>query len=213
MSLVISLFCNMFRCLIRAATILNKCFKRDIGQRTFSADLMRSYRILWLRWSQLVSHMGYMMGKVFCLYLVLLLLAITMSLYGFLSQMDEKQITFAHTGLGVFSLFCIAALYHFCNLAYYSSNIVGVEIRDELQLIAPSEVTKDVFHEVNMFLDTISMNPPVVSVAGFANVDRGLFRAYASTIVTFMIVLLQFDQSGHAAISCRGNETKVLNAW
>jgi hypothetical protein len=31
--------------------------------------------------------------------------------------------------------------------------------------------------QVNKFLETIVMNPPVVSVAGFANVDRGLFRA------------------------------------
>ena len=28
-----------------------------------------------------------------------------------------------------------------------------------------------------MFLDTMVMYPPVVSVAGFANVDRGMFRA------------------------------------
>ena len=28
-----------------------------------------------------------------------------------------------------------------------------------------------------MFLDTMVMYPPVVSVSGFANVDRGMFRA------------------------------------
>jgi len=31
-----------------------------------------------------------------------------------------------------------------------------------------------------MFLDTIVMYPPVVSVAGFANVDRGMFRAVSN---------------------------------
>jgi len=30
---------------------------------------------------------------------------------------------------------------------------------------------------VKTFLETIVMYPPVVSVAGFVNVDRGLFRA------------------------------------
>jgi hypothetical protein len=30
---------------------------------------------------------------------------------------------------------------------------------------------------MNMFLETMVLYPPVVSVAGFANVDRGLFRA------------------------------------
>jgi hypothetical protein len=28
-----------------------------------------------------------------------------------------------------------------------------------------------------MFLETVVMNPPVVSMAGFAKVDRGLFKA------------------------------------
>ena len=31
-----------------------------------------------------------------------------------------------------------------------------------------------------MFLETIVTYPPVVSVAGFANVDRGLFRAVSN---------------------------------
>ena len=31
-----------------------------------------------------------------------------------------------------------------------------------------------------MFLETMVMYPPVVSVAGFGNVDRGLFRAVSS---------------------------------
>jgi hypothetical protein len=31
-----------------------------------------------------------------------------------------------------------------------------------------------------MFLETMVMYPPVVSVAGFANVDRGMFRAVSN---------------------------------
>jgi hypothetical protein len=31
-----------------------------------------------------------------------------------------------------------------------------------------------------MFLETMVLYPPVVSVAGFANVDRGLFRAVSN---------------------------------
>jgi hypothetical protein len=31
-----------------------------------------------------------------------------------------------------------------------------------------------------MFLETMAMYPPVVSVAGFANVDRGMFRAVSN---------------------------------
>ena len=31
-----------------------------------------------------------------------------------------------------------------------------------------------------MFLETMIMYPPVMSVAGFANVDRGMFRAVSN---------------------------------
>jgi len=31
-----------------------------------------------------------------------------------------------------------------------------------------------------MFLETMAMYPPVVSVVGFANVDRGMFRAVSN---------------------------------
>jgi hypothetical protein len=68
---------------------------------------------------------GCMMGKVFCLYLILLLLGITMALYGFLSRMNGKQlISFAQIDLGLLCLSFTAALYHFCNYAHCFSNIV-----------------------------------------------------------------------------------------
>ena len=34
--------------------------------------------------------------------------------------------------------------------------------------------------QVKMFLETMAMYPPVVSLAGFANVDRGLYRAVSN---------------------------------
>jgi hypothetical protein len=33
-------------------------FQRDMNQNNLSAELLGKYRILWLRWSQLVSQMG-----------------------------------------------------------------------------------------------------------------------------------------------------------
>jgi hypothetical protein len=34
--------------------------------------------------------------------------------------------------------------------------------------------------QVKLFLHTIDMNPPTVSAAGFASVNRGLFRAVSA---------------------------------
>ncbi|KDR24349.1 hypothetical protein L798_08116 [Zootermopsis nevadensis] len=35
------------------------------------------------------------------------------------------------------------------------------------------------------------MNPPVISVLGFANINRRLFASHASAMLTYLIVLLQ----------------------
>ncbi|GFG38418.1 hypothetical protein Cfor_06732 [Coptotermes formosanus] len=135
-----------------------------------------------------------MMGKVFCLYLVLMLFTITVSLYAWLSGINRKSVkVWKEFHLGTMCLLSTATLYQFCNCAHYLSNIVGVEIRDELQLIAPSEVGDDVSQEVNMFLETMVMYPPVVSVSGFANVDRGLFRAVSNHKKNWIAVRNRFS--------------------
>jgi len=73
-----------------------------------------------------VSHFsGCMFGKVFCLYLVLLLFLITVMLYAWLYGMNSKTLDI-WTGifLGIICLLHPATLYHFCNYAHYIANIV-----------------------------------------------------------------------------------------
>jgi hypothetical protein len=66
-----------------------------------------------------------MMGKVFCLYLVLMLFTITVSLYSWLSGMGRKRVdVWREFDFGLMCLLHTATLYHFCNYAHYLSNIV-----------------------------------------------------------------------------------------
>ncbi|GFG29282.1 hypothetical protein Cfor_09485, partial [Coptotermes formosanus] len=91
-----------------------------------------------------------MMGKVFSLNVVLLLVMIIISLYASLSVMNRKSVNaWMEFFLSLYCLLCAAVLYHFCNYAHDLSNIVGVVIRDELQLVTPSEVRDDVSQEVS----------------------------------------------------------------
>jgi len=66
-----------------------------------------------------------MFGKVFCLFLVLLLFVISVALYAWLSGMNMKTLNFFRgINLGILCLLCFTALFHVCNYAHYFANIV-----------------------------------------------------------------------------------------
>jgi len=65
------------------------------------------------------------MGKVFCLYLVMLLFVITVTCYACLSGMNIKTFNIWKVfTMGIFCLLYFAALFHFCNYAHCFANIV-----------------------------------------------------------------------------------------
>ena len=66
-----------------------------------------------------------MFGKVFCLYLVMLLFVITVTFYAWLSRMNSKmEIIWRQITSGIFCLSYSATLFHFCNYAHHFANIV-----------------------------------------------------------------------------------------
>ena len=68
---------------------------------------------------------GCVMGKVFSLYLVLLLIQITFSLYGWLTGMNAKTVNvWKEFILFTIYLFFTAMLYYICNYGHYFANIV-----------------------------------------------------------------------------------------
>jgi hypothetical protein len=66
------------------------------------------------------------MGKVFGLYVVLMLFSTTVSLYGVLSRLQKKQAELMlELKAGVNCFFTILAVYYFCNCAHSFSNTVS----------------------------------------------------------------------------------------
>jgi len=62
---------------------------------------------------------------MFCLYLVLLLVMITLNLYALLTGMNMKtEYLLREINLALFCLLIFATLYNFCNYAHYFANIV-----------------------------------------------------------------------------------------
>lgn len=50
-------------------------------------------------------------------------------------------------------------------------------------------------HQIDHFIQAIEMNPAVVSLKGYGNVNRELLTAAITTIAIYLIVLLQFKLS------------------
>jgi hypothetical protein len=70
---------------------------------------------------------GCVMGKVFGLYLLLMMLSITISLYGMLTRLKNKQAQLmVEAGVGGVCFFTILAVYFFCNSAHALSNSVSI---------------------------------------------------------------------------------------
>jgi len=66
-----------------------------------------------------------MLGKMFCLYLVLLLFVITATFYAWLSGMYNKTVNiWREVILGIFCLLYCTTLFYYCNYAHYFANIV-----------------------------------------------------------------------------------------
>ena len=66
-----------------------------------------------------------MLGKVFCLYLVMLLLVITVALYAWLSGMNVKTLDiWREINLGLFWPIYSATLFYFCDYGHYFANNV-----------------------------------------------------------------------------------------
>ncbi|KDR21836.1 hypothetical protein L798_03483 [Zootermopsis nevadensis] len=177
-----------------AGKSLSRNFKEELRRKRYTAQSIGQYRILWLRLSQLVSRSGGAMEKTSCLFFAVHLFIMTMSLYGFLYGITSMtEIPVQSIGMGIASAIAGSAYFRVCNAAHKVHLNVKTEIKEQLKFVMSSRERQDVLIEVNAFLNTISSNPPVISVAGFFDVNREMLRSHASTVVTYMIVLLQFN--------------------
>ncbi|KDR17938.1 hypothetical protein L798_08152 [Zootermopsis nevadensis] len=181
-----------FNALAIAGCSLAKRFKNDLRQTGPSAKMIEEYRILRLRLSRLVSDAGGVMGKVMIVNVISFGCLASMSLYTSLS-MDSEERKIEKIGMGTLAATGILHLYSLCNAASKATYSVKTMIQEELQFIRISSESDAVGKAVTAFLQTILLNPPIISMLGFADINRGLFTAYASATVTYLVVLLQFD--------------------
>ncbi|XP_063380245.1 gustatory and odorant receptor 24 [Cydia fagiglandana] len=163
---------------------------RNIGP----AGKVAEYRALWLRLSKLARDTGIANCYTFTFMSLYLFLIITLSIYGLLSKISEgfgvKDI-----GLALTAFCSIMLLFFICDEAHYASHNVRLNFQKKLLMIELSWMNADALTEVNMFLRATEMNPSQISLGGFFDVNRTLFKSLLATMVTYLVVLLQFQIS------------------
>ncbi|XP_014364238.2 gustatory and odorant receptor 24 [Papilio machaon] len=158
------------------------------------AGKVAEYRALWLRLSKLARDTGIANCYTFTFVNLYLFLIVTLSIYGLLSQISDG-FGIKDIGLAVTATCSIFLLFFICDEAHYASQNVRTNFQKKLLMVELSWMNTDAQTEVNMFLRATEMNPSQISLGGFFDVNRNLFKSLLATMVTYLVVLLQFQIS------------------
>ncbi|XP_072381105.1 gustatory and odorant receptor 24-like [Diabrotica undecimpunctata] len=158
------------------------------------ANKVAEFRSLWMLLSRIVRDIGNAFSftlTFLCLYLFLI---ITLTIYGLMSQIQEG-LGVKDIGLAITAFFAAMMLLLISDEAHYASNCVKVQFQKKLLLVELNWMNDDAQQEINMFLRATEMNPTDMSLGGFFDVNRNLFKSLIATMVTYLVVLLQFQIS------------------
>ncbi|XP_066151940.1 gustatory and odorant receptor 22-like isoform X1 [Euwallacea fornicatus] len=179
-----------------ASTAVAQNFKKDID--TYCVDyIIKHYRVLWLELSEILQKLGNAYTRTYSTYCLLMITNIIISVYGFTSEVVDHGVnfTFKEMGLLVDAIYCMVLLFIFCDCSHKASANIADRVQWALMEINLQQVDTDTSKEVQMFLRAIQLNPPKVSLQGYAVVSRGLVTSMVSIIAIYLIVLLQFKIS------------------
>ncbi|XP_047991538.1 gustatory and odorant receptor 22-like isoform X1 [Leguminivora glycinivorella] len=179
-----------------ASQSLSECFRRDVNVE-ISAKLISRYRFLWLNLSELLQSLGNAYARTYSTYCLFMFFNITIAVYGALSEIVDHGFGFSFKEMGLFvdAAYCSTLLFIFVDCSHKSTLKVAAGVQDTLLGIDMLAVDRPAQKEIDHFIQAIEMNPAVVSLKGYAHVNRELLTSAISMIAIYLIVLLQFKIS------------------
>lgn len=156
--------------------------------------MVADYRSLWLRLSRLSRDTGTATSTTFTFINLYMFFIITISIYGLMSQLSEG-FGIKDIGLTVTACTSVALLFVICDEAHFSAHNVRTIFQKKLLMVELSWMNTDAQTEINMFLRATEMNPSYINLGGYFDVNRNLFKSLLTTMVTYLVVLLQFQIS------------------
>uniref|UniRef100_A0A146LX95 Gustatory receptor n=1 Tax=Lygus hesperus TaxID=30085 RepID=A0A146LX95_LYGHE len=159
-----------------------------------SAIEVHRLRYLWARATSLLHKSGECLGLSMMIISLTNAAGFVIAAYGVIvGVMEFNQVAIAHHSVNVIA--GIAYIFAGTESGYQSTQKMGDEIMAALSAIDLSGINEVTFREINMFLQIMSLNPPIVTCAGVVTISRSFLTSVFSNTVTYLIVLLQFKTS------------------
>ncbi|XP_058467629.1 gustatory and odorant receptor 22-like [Malaya genurostris] len=179
-----------------ASSSLSDRFRKDVAIEC-TAAMISQYRFLWLNLSELLQLLGNVYARTYSTYCLFMFVNITVAIYGALSEVIDHGFgfSFKEIGLIVDTVYCSLLLFIFCDCSHNATLQVAQGVQDTLLGINLLKVDLPTQKEIDLFIQAIEMNPAIVSLKGYAEVNRKLLTASIGTIAIYLIVLLQFKLS------------------
>nr|QHN69200.1 gustatory receptor 2 [Sirex noctilio] len=159
----------------RSANVLAQDFKHALRDN-IQATTVAEYRALWLQLNRITREIGVATCYSFTILTLYLFFSLTLSIYGLFSQLQDG-LTIKDVGLTISACCNIVLLHVICDQAHSASQHVRVHFQKKLLLVELSNLNPDSQTEINMFLRATEMNPSDVSLGGFFDVNRNLFKS------------------------------------
>lgn len=104
---------------------------------------------------------------------------ITIALYGTISEIIDYgfQFSFKEIGLIVDTVYCSVLLLVFCDCSHTSTLQVAQGVQDTLLSINMLSVDQPTQREIDIFIQAVEMNPAIVSLKGYGEVNRRLLTS------------------------------------
>ncbi|XP_049873333.1 gustatory and odorant receptor 22-like [Pectinophora gossypiella] len=179
-----------------ASQSLSDCFRRDVNMEC-TAKLIARYRYLWLNLSEQLQLLGNAYARTYSTYCLFMFVNITIAIYGALSEIVDHGFGFSFKEMGLFvdAAYCSVLLFVFIDCSHNTTLKVAAGVQDTLLSIDVLSVDRPTQKEIDLFIQAIEMNPAVVSLKGYAHVNRELLTSAISMITIYLLVLLQFKIS------------------
>lgn len=156
--------------------------------------MVAEFRSLWLRLSKLARDTGIATSYTFTFISLYMFFIITISIYGLMSKLSEG-FGIKDIGLTVTASTSCYLLFVICDEGHFSAHNIRTNFQKKLLMVELSWMNTDAQTEINMFLRATEMNPSNLNLGGYFDVNRNLFKSLLTTMVTYLVVLLQFQIS------------------
>lgn len=161
-----------------ASKSLSDCFQKDI-EIECTAAIISQYRFLWLNLSELLQSLGNAYARTYSTYWIFMFVNITIAIYGVMSEIFDHGFgsSFKEVGLVVVVIYCSTLLFIFADCSHNATLLVAQGVQDTLLSINLLSVDRPTQGEIDLFIQAIEMNPAIVSLKGYAHVNREMLTS------------------------------------